>query len=66
MNFNTIRSEGALISADLLSAIQSAEVYGQKSVDFELDGKMVRPAEWYHRSRMDPHDAGKRTHLPAF
>ncbi|HWR59364.1 MAG TPA: hypothetical protein VN328_10800 [Thermodesulfovibrionales bacterium] len=40
MNFNTIRSEGSLISADLLSAIQSGEAHGQKSADFGVDGKI--------------------------
>ncbi|HWR59143.1 MAG TPA: hypothetical protein VN328_09670, partial [Thermodesulfovibrionales bacterium] len=40
MNFNTIRSEGSLISADLLSAIQSGEAHGQKSADFGIDGKI--------------------------
>ncbi|MBM4146941.1 MAG: restriction endonuclease [Nitrospira sp.] len=40
MNFNTIRSEGALIASDLLSAIQSGEALGQKTSDFGLDGKI--------------------------
>lgn len=40
MNFNTIRSEGSLVSADLLSAIQSGEAHGQKSADFGIDGKV--------------------------
>jgi hypothetical protein len=38
MNLNTIRSEGSLISADLLSSIQSGEARGQKSSDLGLDG----------------------------
>lgn len=40
MNLNTIRSEGSLISADLLSAIHSGEAYGQKAGDFGVDGKI--------------------------
>jgi len=40
MNFTAIQSEGSLISADLLSQIQSAEAVGQKSSDFGLNGKV--------------------------
>jgi hypothetical protein len=40
LSFNTIRSEGSLISADLLDQIHSGEASGQKSTDFGLDGKI--------------------------
>jgi len=38
MNLTTIQSEGALISADLLSEIYSGEAVGQSTNDFELNG----------------------------
>jgi hypothetical protein len=40
MKFSTLRSEGSLISADLLAQIHSGEATGQKSTDFGLNGKI--------------------------
>lgn len=40
MKFSTVRSEGSLISADLLDRIYSGEAPGQTSADFGLDGKI--------------------------
>ena len=40
MKFSTLRSEGSLISADLLDQIHSGEAPGQKSTDFRLNGKV--------------------------
>jgi hypothetical protein len=40
MKFSTLRSEGSLISADLLDQIHSGEASGQKSADFGIDGKI--------------------------
>jgi hypothetical protein len=40
MKFSTLRSEGSLISADLLDQIHSGEAPGQKSTDFGLNGKV--------------------------
>jgi hypothetical protein len=40
MNFQTIHSEGSLITADLLAQVQTGEAVGQKSSDFGLNGKI--------------------------
>ena len=39
MALSTIKSEGSLISADLLMKIHTGEATGQRTVDFGLDGK---------------------------
>lgn len=40
MNLNTIRSEGALVPADLLEEVHTGSAPGQRAADFGLNGKV--------------------------